>query len=57
MNANIAIKYPSGLSERFTIHKKVMQGTIWSGLMCTSTMDKLGKIAYNNTDMLYKYKN
>ena len=57
MNANIAIKYPSGLSERFTIHNKVLQGTIWSGLMCTSTMDKLGKIAYNNNDMLYKYKN
>ena len=56
INANIAIKYSSGLSERFAIHNKVMQGTIWAGLMCTCTMDSLGKMAYNNKSIIYKYK-
>ena len=32
-SARIAIKSSSGVSERFTIHNKVMQGTVWAGLM------------------------
>ena len=43
-NANIAIKTTSGTSERFTIEDSVMQGTVWAGLMCTSSMDKLCKL-------------
>ena len=34
-----------------------MQGTVWAGLMCTCTMDKMGKQAYNNDRFLYKYRN
>ena len=33
-----------------------MQGTVWGSLCCTASMDKLGKLVYNNTDLLYKYK-
>ena len=33
-----------------------MQGTVWAGLMCTCSMDKLGKLAYSDTALLYKYK-
>ena len=57
INASIAIKSPSGISERFSIHNKVMQGTVWSGLMCTCTIDSLAKISYNDSSLLYKYKN
>ena len=56
-NARIAIKSASGISERFSIHNKVMQGTVWAGLMCTCSMDKLGKLAYQDKQLLYKYKN
>ena len=52
-NAQIAVKSSSGISERRTIHDIIMQGTVWSSLMCTSTMDELGKISYNDP---YKYK-
>ena len=45
---NIAIKTSSGMTQGFYIGKKVMQGTVWAGLMCTCTMDKLGKLAYND---------
>ena len=33
-----------------------MQGTVWGSLLCTATMDKLGKLKYQNEDLLYKYK-
>ena len=32
-----------------------MQGTVWGSLLCTSTMDSLGKRAYEMPDHLYKY--
>ena len=57
INASIAIKSSSGMSERFNIHNKVMQGTVWSGLMCTCTIDSLSKISYTDHSLLYKYKN
>ena len=34
----------------------VMQGTVWSGLMCNSTMDKLCKAIYKDKDLLFKYR-
>ena len=54
--ANIAIKTSSGETERFIINKTVMQGTVWSGLMCTVTMDKLCKMMVQNEHLLYKYR-
>jgi exonuclease III len=54
--ARIAIRTPNGTTDRFTINNIVMQGTVWAGLMCTCTMDKLGKQAYNDEQLLYKYK-
>ena len=55
-NARIAVKTPSGVSKRFTINNTVMQGTVWAGLKCTGTMDKLGKQAYGDPNLLYRYK-
>ena len=31
-----------------------MQGTVWDGLMCSNTMDKLGKAIYANPTVVYK---
>ena len=56
-NAQIAVKTPHGISKRISIHNVVMQGTVWGSLFCTTSMDELGKIAYENEDILYKYKN
>ena len=55
-NAKIAVKTPKGISRRVSIQNIVMQGTVWGSLMCTATMDKLGKLVYNNDNLLYKYK-
>ena len=54
--AQIAIKTSSGTTERFDIKEAVMQGTVWAGLMCTVTMDKLCKQIYKNNNLLYKYR-
>jgi hypothetical protein len=40
-SARIAIKTASGTTDRITIQDSVMQGTVWGGLICTTTMDKL----------------
>ena len=39
------------------ITKTVMMGTVWSGLMCTVTMDKLCKLMLQNEHLMYKYRN
>ena len=36
--AHIAIKSSTGISERRTISKVIMQGTVWAGMLCTGTM-------------------
>ena len=54
--AQIAVKTASGTTESIAIQNKMMQGTIWAGLMCTTTMDKLGKEIYADTTLVYKYR-
>ena len=34
-----------------------MQGTVFGSIICTSVMDKLAKIFYQEPDLVYKYKN
>ena len=33
-----------------------MQGTVWAGLICPCTMDKLGRQAYGDKSLLDKYR-
>ena len=56
-NAKIAIKTPNGTTARRDIKNIIMQGTVFGSLICTSVMDKLAKIFYQNPDLVYKYKN
>ena len=35
---------------------KIMQGTVWAGLICTTSMDELGKEAYNDLSLVYKFR-
>ena len=47
-NADIAVKVNNVLTDRFIVNKVVMQGSVWGGLKCTSSMDKLNKIMKKN---------
>ena len=55
-NAQIAVKTPNGISRRETISNIIMQGSVWGSLLCTTTMDKLGQLFYENEDLVYMYK-
>ena len=55
-SASVAVKTSEGITKRFTISNIIMQGTVNSGLFCTSTMDKLAKIVYSDKSLVYKYK-
>ena len=55
-SAQVAVKTSSGMTERVDINKIVMQGSVWGSLLCTAIMDRLGKVKYQNEDLLYKYK-
>ena len=48
--------FSSGTTESFSVQELVMQGTVWAGLRCAATMNKLCKSIYNNDNLLIKYK-
>ena len=54
--ASIAVKTPTGMSERADISNTIMHGTVWAGISCTATMDKLGKLVYKKPHIAYKYR-
>ena len=54
--AQIAVKTASGITQREDIENITMQGTVFGSLICTSVMDKLAKIFYNDDKLLYRQK-
>jgi len=56
VNAQVAVKTGGDITRRTNVSDVVMQGTVWGSLMCTASMDKLGKLCYTMKDSLYKYK-
>ena len=52
----MSVKTPGGKTERVKMDEIVMQGSVWGPLLCTGTMDKIGKKAYKTGATLYKYK-
>ena len=55
-DAQIVIKTAMGMTERVNISNLIMQGTVFGSLICTAVMDKLAKIFYKDSKLLYKYK-
>ena len=55
-SADIAVKVNSSLSERIILNKVVMQGSVWGGLKCTTSMDKLNKLMMKKDTLMYKYR-
>ena len=56
MNAQVAVKSAEGISRRVSIRNIIMQGSVWGSLCCVVLMEKLGRLVYNNPDLLYYYK-
>ena len=55
-NAECAVKINNRISRRRSISNIIMQGTVFGSLLCTTTMDQLGKLCYQDENLLYKYK-
>ena len=55
-HARIAIKTAMGITERISIENVIMQGTVFGSIICTSVMDKLAKLFYQDETLIYKYK-
>ena len=55
-NAKIAVKLPTGITKQIDIENIIMQGTVFGSLICTSVINKLAKIFYEKSELLYKYK-
>ena len=53
---NIALKTTSGITDSFNIEEMIMQGTVWAGLVCISTMEKLCKTIIKDKEMLFKFR-
>ena len=51
----IAIKTANGLTKRENIKNIIMQGSVFGSLICTTVMDKLAQIFYNDKQLVYKY--
>ena len=55
-NAQVAIKTNGRTSMRINIKDIIMQGSVTGSLCCVVLTDKLGKLVYNNPQLLYYYK-
>ena len=55
--AQVAIKTATGITDRISILKIVMQGTVWGSLFCVALMDKLVKLVNKDENLLFYYKN
>ena len=55
-NAQVAVKANGQMSSRVNIKDIIMQGSVWGSICCVVLMDKLGKFAYKNPEVLYYYK-
>ena len=52
----VAVKTPVGMSERIDIPLVIQQGGTWGPIVCSNSIDKVGKKCQQNKDLLYLYK-
>ena len=55
-NATIAVKVNNKLSMRISVADVIMQGSVWSSLKCTTSMDRLNQTALADETLKYCYR-
>ena len=53
----VSINTPHGLTKRRNIEKIVQQGGTWGPLLCSNSVDSIGRELWINNEMVYLYKN
>ena len=54
--AQMAVKVNNQLTMRVSVRDIVMQGSVWGSLKCSTSMDRLNKMALSDVTLQYKYK-
>lgn len=55
-NTNMAVNTAVGQTDRAMIHDTVQQGGVFGPIMCSNSIDKVGKMCYERGENLYLYK-
>ena len=53
----VAVKTPAGLTQRVDMPSIIQQGGIWGSLLCSISIDSIGRKCRNRGKYLYEYKN
>ena len=53
----VAVKTPGGLSDRVNMPGIIQQGGVWGSLLCSNTIDYLGRVCRDTGQNIYLYKN
>ena len=53
----VAVNTPAGLTDRANLPNIVQQGGTWGSLLCSNTVDTIGKKCRNRAEHFYLYKN
>ena len=53
--AQVAIKTATGITDRISISKILMQGTVLGSLFCVTLMDRLVKLVNKDKNLLFYY--
>ena len=53
----IAVNTPAGLTERVDMPKIIQQGGVWGSLLCSNSIDSIGRKCKLSGNYAYKYKN
>ena len=52
----VAVKTPAGLTKRVDMPCIIQQGGIWGSLLCSNSIDSIGRKCHTSGKYLYKYK-
>ena len=53
----VAVKTPAGLTDRVNLPYIIQQGGVWGSLLCSNTIDTIGKKCQEKGKHIYLYKN
>ena len=53
----VAVKTPVGLTKRVNMPEIIQQGGVWGSLLCSNSIDSIGRNCQRSGNYLYKYKN
>ena len=57
INNHVAVKTPAGMSQRINMQSIIQQGGIWGSVLCSNTIDSIGRKCRDRGKHIYLYKN